>query len=840
MTTPRIVRHFVALSNQDDGASLITLRLSALPDTIERIQCVMGQMVKLVKCCCLIGTGMLLSHALSAQTQTKGESSLSGTVRDPSGAAIIGAHLVLKDEAGKARDAQTDRAGAYHFSLLRAGHYSLSVERQGFQAQSKEVSANGQEALTVDLVIAINTQRQSVTVTDRFDRQGDYTPPATDQATTKTDSKLLLTPQSVETVPEAVLRDQNALTLTDATRNVAGVAQDFGFNGNTQPALVLRGFTNLSMTAPSSMTASASYYQDGSRVEGVPVNMADVQQVDVVKGPDTVLYGRAQPGGLVNVVTRPILPQFAADLEEIASQLGATRSTARASGRLNRSGSLLLRASGTWFADKTGRAFVRDRLGSGALTLIWRATPRTQLGLSLNYQHQAYRNDYGVPSLGDRPLNLPYYSSQFNDSPVLSTTQPRSARLTLEQQFSRGWNLNVKFLSLVSNYYDADITPYGSNLATGADCLGSGQECLQYYYNAPHRKYRLVQGSADLTGKFRTGALRHSVLVGLDGYAAGRTGTQYYEQLAPVNVYNPVFTPAPQLDPTVASPLVTTDETRWVGLYAQDSITLPHRLTLVAGFRVDWTSAIYAPPGTQPNVKSFVKPRVGLVWQLSGGQSVYGQYQQALDSNNGRDPATLRALAAETASQFEVGYKVRARGGAITATVSAYQLVKNNIASYVFYPTIVTVGQQRSRGIEIDLSGRLTQRLSAIASYAFSDGVVTHDPSYQGERLPEAPRNSGSVWLRHSLGESWTAGAGVFAVGVRNGDYGNDFLLPGYARVDAMLSHHFQTGAWHNTIQLNVLNLTNKLYYTSSFPIALDWIAPGLLRTYQITLRLSR
>jgi iron complex outermembrane receptor protein len=83
----------------------------------------------------------------------------------------------------------------------------------------------------------------------------------------------------------------------------------------------------------------------------------------VVKGPDSVLFGRAQPGGLVNVVSRPILPQFAADLEETASQLGATRSTARVSGRLNKSGSLLLRASGTWFADKTGRAFVRDRLG---------------------------------------------------------------------------------------------------------------------------------------------------------------------------------------------------------------------------------------------------------------------------------------------------------------------------------------------------------------------------------------------------------------------------------------------------------------------------------------------
>ena len=790
----------------------------------------------------VLGPAVLFSFALWAQAppRTDREGNLTGTVRDPSGAAISGARVMLKDEAGKVRDAQTDREGAYHFSTLRAGHYSLTVESKGFQKQLRTVSENGHEALTMNFVLAIETKSQSITVSDRLGRQGEYTPSATDQATTKTDSQVLLIPQSVETVPEAVLRDQNALTLSDATRNVAGVAQDFGFNGGAQTALIFRGFTDLSMTARGSMTAAASYYQDGSRVEGVPLNMTDVQQVDVVKGPDSVLFGRAQPGGLVNVVSRPILPQFAVDLEETASQLGATRSTASISGRINESGSLLLRASGTWFADKTGRAFVRDRLGSGGLTLIWHATPRTQLGLSLNYQHQAWRNDYGVPSLGDRPLNLPYYSSQFNDSPVLSTTQPRSARLTVDQELARNWRLNVNFLSLISNSYEADITPYGSNLATGADCLGSGNECLAYYYNAPHRKYRLVQGSADLTGKFRTSVLQHSVLVGLDGYAAGRTGTQYYQDLAPVNVYNPVFTLEQPLNPSLASPLITTDETRWVGLYAQDTITLPYRLTLVAGVRADFTSAIYAPPGTQPNVQSFVKPRVGLVWQLSGEQAVYFQYQQALDANNGRDPATLRALAAETSNQFEFGYKVRARGGAITATVAAYQLIKENIASFAFYPTITTVGQQRSRGVEVDVRGRLTRRLSGIASYAYNDGVVTKDPLYQGERLPEAPRNSGSLWLRQSLGESWDAGAGIFAVGVRNGDYGHDFDLPGYARLDAMLSHRFQIGAWHNTIQVNVLNLTNKLYYTGSFPIALDWIQLGRQRTYQITLRLNR
>jgi hypothetical protein len=131
--------------------------------------------VKSIQSCCMIGAATLFSHALWGQTQpgTGGEGRLFGTVRDPSGAAIVGAHVVLKDEAGKAREAQTDREGAYHFSTLQAGHYSLSADSQGFQAQSREVSANGQEALTVNFVLVVQTQRQSV--------DGDRPPGSTDR-----------------------------------------------------------------------------------------------------------------------------------------------------------------------------------------------------------------------------------------------------------------------------------------------------------------------------------------------------------------------------------------------------------------------------------------------------------------------------------------------------------------------------------------------------------------------------------------------------------------------------------------------------------------------------------
>ena len=152
---------------------------------------------------------------------------MSGTVRDPSGAAIVGAHLVLKDEAGKVRDAQTDREGAYHFSTLQAGHYSLSAESQGFQAQSREVSANGQEALTVNFVIVVRHRAQSVTVTDRLDRQSDYTPSETNETDDEDRHACVAHAAVGGDCAEAVLREQNALTLVGRDTKRGGGGSGF-------------------------------------------------------------------------------------------------------------------------------------------------------------------------------------------------------------------------------------------------------------------------------------------------------------------------------------------------------------------------------------------------------------------------------------------------------------------------------------------------------------------------------------------------------------------------------------------------------------------------------------
>jgi iron complex outermembrane recepter protein len=220
-----------------------------------------------------------------------------------------------------------------------------------------------------------------------------------------------------------------------------------------------------------------------------------------------------------------------------------------------------------------------------------------------------------------------------------------------------------------------------------------------------------------------------------------------------------------------------------------------------------------------------------MVWEFKTGQSIYGQYQDSVAANNGV------ALAAERARQFEIGYKIVALDGMLNSTVAAYQLTKRNRADYSLFPIVQSVGAARSRGLEWDVIGQVNERLSLIASYAYTDAVVTEDPIFKNTRLANVARHSGSMWARFMIDTHWALGAGIFGQGQRQGDQGNTFQLPGYARIDAMTSYSFNWGASRASVQLNVNNIFNRRYYTGSHQFVKDWIAPGAPRTVLASVR---
>ena len=665
---------------------------------------------------------------------------------------------------------------------------------------------------------------------------------------TRTNTPSLQNAQSTQIVPRAVLDDQNALNLSDAVRNIAGVQFDFGFNGAAQPLLILRGFPSASMTAMGAMSGGSTYYLDGSKVAGVPINMANVQSVEVVKGPSTVLYGRAEPGGLVNVVSKPISTVPAVNVEQTIGQYGLSRTGVELSGPVNEDRTLRARAAASYYTSGSIRDFVKDKLGAFGASLAWVPDARTSVTATLDYTDQRYRTDYGVPAIGDRPADLPW-STQLNDAPTLSYAKTTSLRLDAAHKLSDTWQIKAKLMSLRSDTSEVDIAPYRGDLGLGTTaaqtCPGTATTQCRYYFNVrPEGLNKIDQFNVDLVGRFDAGGVKHTLLLGVDSYDARKTGTMYLQQVDSVDIYSPVLGNTPPLDTATAFASEIEDRTRWTSLYVQDQIALGNGVFLVGGLRHDRTSAIYAAPGTEPNKESFTTPRLGAVWQFATNQSVYAQYQDAVSTNNGREPTTLEALPAERARQFEIGHKIELLDGRVSSTLALFELIKRNRAGTVPtatapYYTTVTVGKARSRGLEWDVSGEVTRQLSLIGSYAYTATRVLTDPSYEGKELTNVARHSGSVWARYSFDGQWTAGAGIFAQGQRQGDLGNTYQLPGYGRVDAMLAYRFTLGTARASLQFNVDNLLDKKYYTGSHPWAQDWIKLGTPRTAKATLRVD-
>lgn len=665
--------------------------------------------------------------------------------------------------------------------------------------------------------------------------------PAKSTAANKTGISNLLTPQAIQVVPKVVIDDQNAMTLQEATRNVSGVGTDFGFNGEMEPLLILRGFPSTSMSAMGAMSGSSNYYVDGTKVTGLPVNMSNVRSVEVVKGPNSVLFGRGEPGGLVNVVSRDLRVKPGFDFEQTLGSYGLARTSLNASGAVNSDKTLLLGVSANQYDTNSYRDFVEDHLTAFGLRAQWTPGANDLLSASLDYTRHSYRTDYGVPAVGDHIADVPD-NVQYNDSPDLSGEKILAGHLEYTHHFSENWSLKLRGTKVDADTREVDIAPYRVDLSgTGACDFDNAATTCRYYFNdRPVGKYKMHQVTADLTGKVFLGGLTHNLLFGAETYSADKSGATYFEQVSSVNIYNPVLGSTPSLDTVNSPPSEILDKNSWDGIYAQDQVDFGNGLNLVLVVRHDITKAIYAAPGTEPNKVEFTSPRVGLVWQVKPNQVIYGQYQKALATNNGRDTDGVTPLKPETAKQTEIGYKYVTNDNRLSANIALYELTKYNRADFSLYPIkLLTTGEARSRGLEVDVIGQVTKSLSLIGSYAYTDTKVVADTFYAGKKLANVPENAASLWANYEFSPKWHGGVGAFYQGDRFGDLGNTFILPAYTRVDAMLGYSFKAAGTDAMLQLNVKNLFDVRYYTGSHQFVSDWIRPGAPRTFTVTLRLA-
>ncbi|GAB2522755.1 TonB-dependent receptor [Lysobacter humi (ex Lee et al. 2017)] len=637
---------------------------------------------------------------------------------------------------------------------------------------------------------------------------------------TKTDTALQDIPQAVTVVTDEVMRDQGMTSLTDALRYVPGVSVAQGEGNRDTP--ILRG-----------NSTTADLFVDGIRDDVQYIrDVYNISRVEVLKGPNAMIFGRGGAGGVVNRVTK------VADGErhrEVRLQTGSFergRLTFDAGQALG--GGHSVRVTGLYEDSGSFRdGFELRRYGINP-TYTWESDATT---VTLGYERFDDERvaDRGFPSLRaigiDRPVDAP--PETFFGSPELSPVAARADAFTalVEHELADG-------ILLRNRTRWADYEKFYQNVyPTGVVVTGGALEAtLGAYNNATDRTNLFNQ--TDLIFKFDTGNLMHTLLAGAE---FGRQETDNLRMTGAftspnrVPVSNPRYTGGVVFAPS-ATDANNHSVARVASAYVQDQIEFSPQWQAVIGARFDRFEVDLLNNRNGQRLTSeddLWSPRVGLVWKPIEPLSVYASYSMTYLPRGGEQLSSLsasnRSLEPEELRNYEIGAKWTLRPG-LMLSAAAYRLDRTNVvAPDPADPSrSILIDGQRNEGLELELAGELTDMWSVFAGYAYQEGATGRDLSSRGTRLGQLPRHSASLWNRFDLNPQWGLGLGVtyrdeiYAALPSAGPAPTRTVLDNYTRVDAAL---FYTVNENVQLQLNIENLLDEEYFISAH--SNDNISPG-------------
>ena len=673
---------------------------------------------------------------------------------------------------------------------------------------------------------------------------------------TKTDTPIMETPVSIQVVPQQVLQDQQVVRTDQITRNVSGVYLQTGAGGAANN-FQLRGF-------PGDYT-----YRDGFRYglgdSAMPYrDMANIEQIEVLKGPASILYGRIEPGGIVNLVTKKPLDYAYHALEQQVGSYNFYRTTVDATGPLMANNKLGYRVNMAYENSGSFRDYIHNDRFLIAPVLRWNLSEKTLVNVELQYSHTLAGIDQGIFALGDRVAPLPRNRNLVGPNDGFPTDEYFSG-VNWSHAFNDHWTLNQRFNTNISN-----SPTFNSLYLNGPDPNNCTlQQCpltrgvLSQYLNR-----QTYFTTTYLTGKLDTWDLKHTLMLGGDFYNSHLFFRQDFQSTLndPSNPNNPFNQPFDAFQPIPNGPSPNTQtapdfftpqnySTGWYGFYLQDQVQLPQNLYVLAGFRYDNAYAkssfqsfsttanavnIFGPNSSSASSmrEDAIKPRFGLLWRPLEQLSVFGDYVENFGVTNGRT-ADGTPLPPQTAQQWEVGVKTELFDKRLTGTLSWFNLTKQNLFFADPNPLRAAagfgsaIGEAKSQGLELDIAGEPLPGLKLIANYAYTDAMIRKDlesstdaqgnpvvVSNAGHRLPGIPRQGASLWGTYELLKGdWRGlkiGGGVLIRSQQQGDAENDFQLPGYATVSLMAGYERKVGGTKIKLQFNVDNLLDQSYYIPS------------------------
>jgi iron complex outermembrane receptor protein len=638
---------------------------------------------------------------------------------------------------------------------------------------------------------------------------------------TKTDALLMDLPQSVRVLTSDLLRDAGVTTLAGALDLASGISKQSPLGG-LWDSYAMRGFTGDPNFGSDYMVNgfSSSRGYNGMRDAG------NTQAVEVLKGPASALYGRGEPGGTVNITTRKpkFAPEYSADVS--LGSFRTRRAAADLTGPLSDSFAYRLNA-----AHEEGHSF-RDTLkverSLFSPSFLWLLGEHTTVSYEIEAVRQRAPFDRGVVAvngaLGAVPVSR--FLGEPGDGPM--TVKSLGQQLFIHHALSDDWTVQAG-----ASYRDSELTGYSTEANR---LLADGRTLTR---QRRHRDFSATDVSAriELLGKFKTGALAHEVLAGVDAYHFDDHRVQLRRNPSAANAYAiDIFAPVygGKADPLALS-IDTQEGQKARGLYAQDQLDLGAQWKALVGVRHDsYTQDVTNQRLDVSNRQSLsaTSPRAGLVYQPTTAWSLYASAAKGFRPNSGISVEN-QAFPAERSRSYELGAKLET--GKLTGTVAVYDIRKSNVLTTNPANTdfAIAAGEVGSRGLEVDVSGEVARGLRVSGAYAYTNATVTRGDNtiVTGSRFANVPRHSANLLATRQfvLGTGTASvGGGLQYVGERLGDVAvsSKFTLPAYTTA-RLLASYAPTAKLR--LALNVENLFNRSYYASSYSQL--WVAPGAERT---------
>ncbi len=738
---------------------------------------------------------------------------------------------------------QTDENGYFIIKNIKEGNYTISVSITGLKPIEKNIIIKKDQETTLNILLDEDAKQLQEVIITTIKTQNDKPVLIGKIAINPMDL-----PQSIASIGQVTIKEQQANRLGDIIKNVNGVYLTTT-RGGVQESFAARGYA----------FSSTNLFKDGFRVNaGVMPEVSSLERVEVLKGSSAILYGQVAPGGILNMVTKQPGFDNGGEISFRAGSYDDYKSSFDVYGPATKK--IAYRINASFQSENSFRDNVSSKRYYINPSLLFKINKRSELLLQGDYLKHSFTPDFGIGTVDNTKIPDLTRSTFLGAVWAYNKTQQYTTTATYKYQINSNWNFSTAatYQLYKRDYYSTERIQAAAN-GDWVRPLGK-IDATENFYGA----------QANLTGKIKTGNVYHTILTGAD---ADKSFTTNYDFSFPavtglaagsydkINIYD-----AQKFVARTDMPAATTIRQRQApvnrgGIYIQDLIKLSQKINLLAGLRWSYVQTVAI---DSTNLLTGIKtkgitrndnalsPRFGLVYKPTTSTSLFASYANSFTVNTGTD-IYGKALPPSVIDQYELGIKNDFFKGKLSVNVTAYKIINNNLAQTAQFDvngnqnsnTSIKIlsGQVTSDGVEFDITGHPVEGLSIMSGYSYNYTRYTKTDSakgnfIEGERLLNNPANAANASIFYTFGKGilkrFKLGAVVVYTGNRVGGFSNTIgqtqtysrTIPvkGYTVVDVSAGYNFKK----ISVMAKVSNIANTLNYYVHENYSINPIAPRM------------